>query len=274
MTAVRRDVMPSSHDGERTDGGRADRHGEGARAAAFSRPGCKRRRNEDAHAVLPEAGLFLVADGMGGHPDGDRASRRTVEELQVILPRELRSTPARDQARILKTMGQAIGDFNERLSKLHPDGGTTLVAAYRRGTRLFLAHLGDTRAYRYRQGQLRRLTRDHTVVQNLVEAGLVDDLGAARHPDRGALTRYLGLGARAEPSLRCVRLRPGDRILLCTDGVHTVLPTPALERVLGAVTTASGACRALVDLVASRSGRDDATALVLDAAPPRIPQTC
>ncbi len=224
--------------------------------------------------MVPDAGLYLVADGMGGHRDGDRCSQRAIEELQVILPRELRSIAARDQERMLRTMRRAILTFGERLTEIHPEGGTTLVAAYRRGTRLFLAHLGDSRAYRFRQGQLRRLTRDHTAVQNLVDAGVVDDIEAARHPDRGALTRYLGLGAQSEPSLRCVRLQPGDRVLLCTDGVHTVLPTPALERVLATVKTASGACRALVDLVASRSGRDDATALLIDAATPRNPQTC
>lgn len=224
--------------------------------------------------MVPEAGLYLVADGMGGHRDGDRVSRRAVEELQVILPRELRSVPARDQTRVLETMRRAILTFGERLSEIHPEGGTTLVVAYRRGSRLFVAHLGDSRAYRFRQGQLRRLTRDHTAVQNLVDAGVIDDIEAARHPDRGALTRYLGLGGRAEPSLRCVRLRAGDRVLLCTDGVHDVLPTPALERVLATVETAPGACRALVDLVASRSGRDDATALLIDADTPQNPQTC
>jgi len=237
-------------------------------AAAFSRPGRSRRRNEDAFAVDIAEGIYLVADGMGGHIDGDRVARRTVAELRVILPRELRARPARDHEGMLSAMRGAIRAFGARLSELHPDGGTTLVAAYQRGTRLFLAHLGDSRAYRFRRGQLRRLTRDHTVVQNLVDAGVVDDLSAARHPDRSALTRYLGLGARPEPALCCLRIQRGDRILLCSDGVHTVLPTPALERVLGSVPSAAGACRAVVDLVASRTGRDDATALLIDGLAP------
>ncbi|MEM1031569.1 MAG: protein phosphatase 2C domain-containing protein [Myxococcota bacterium] len=238
----------------------------GRRSGACSRPGHGRARNEDALALVEAAGLYVVADGMGGHAHGDRVAQCAVRELSAALPTALGPKPARETAAMCAAIEDALVALGARLSSRYPDGGTTLVAAYHRGTRCFIAHLGDSRAYRFRRGHLRTLTRDHTVVQRLLDFGIVDDLAARRHPDRGALTRYLGLGRRADPEVRCVRVRPADRFVLCTDGVHTVLPDPAIERVLAAHDDPGDASRALVELVASRSGRDDATVLVFDGS--------
>ena len=141
--------------------------------------------------------------------------------------------------------------------------GATVVVAVVRGRRVFVAHAGDSRAHRFRDGVIRNLTRDHTVVQALVDAGRLDVLSATLHPQRGRLLRYLGMPQPAA-DVRAVRVRRGDRLLLTSDGVHGLLPAARLERVLGSVASPGDAARALVDLVAARGGRDDASAIVLD----------
>jgi PPM family protein phosphatase len=233
------------------------------RVAACTRPGRGRDDNEDALVVRAKEGIFLVADGMGGHRGAARAAQLTASELPEAIQGALDRLASRDHARIQAALLDQLTRFSERLRALDGEMGATVVVAVVRGRTVFLAHAGDSRAHRFRDGALRTLTRDHTMVQSLVDAGRLDVLSAALHPQRGALLRYLGM-PRLAADVRAVRVRTGDRLLLTSDGVHSLLPGCLLERVLGAAPSPSEAARSLIDLVAARGGRDDASAIVLD----------
>lgn len=183
----------------------------------------RRSNNEDAFVAAPELGLYAVADGMGGYEGGEVASRIALETLLAYFARlgdaiDLANDEdgARDQMRMAIRMADravqraAVGELRHM--------GTTLACMVVRGSRALLAHVGDSRGYRLREGELALLTRDHSLVAEMEAAGL--SVG----PNLGhVITQALGQGPSAQPDLRVVDVLPGDRFLLCTDGVTDVL---------------------------------------------------
>lgn len=204
-----------------------------ATSAAFTDVGLMRAENQDAVLDRPDVGLWVVADGMGGHTDGRMASQAVVDGLAAVAD----GPPAAPRA-FLQACGKALGDTHARLlaraartgSRRPP--GSTVVALLVRDRHALCLWAGDSRAYRLRAGVLERLTRDHTVVQDMMEAGYLTPEAAAAHPARHALTR--AVGALDDLLLEQTRdpVRPGDLFLLCSDGVCGVLSEGALASLM------------------------------------------
>lgn len=231
------------------------------RSAARTDPGCVRTVNEDACLERPEAGLWVVADGMGGHDAGDLASRMVVEALAEPDPEGRLSA-------LVDTVEDRIVDANRRLHALSGDGqgvtsGTTVVCLVAGGDRAVALWAGDSRLYRLREGRLTQLTQDHSQIEAMVEEGLLLRVDAERHPDANVITRAVG----GEPELfldaELWALEAGDRYLLCSDGLYKELREPEVAEIL-AQGTPEAVADALVESARARGARDNVTVVVVD----------
>jgi PPM family protein phosphatase len=236
------------------------------RSAVGSDVGRRRSMNQDSAATTSR--LLAVADGMGGHAHGEVASTVAVAAL-LDLDTRLSSADL-DQADLLAELGATIGEAAERLTGLakeDPDlrgTGTTVVALLVNGLRIGVVHIGDSRAYLLRDGELSRLTRDHTMVQAMVDEGRLSEEEAARHPRRSWLIRTLQEDTTADPDLFLLEGRPGDRYLICSDGVTAVLDDPQIRDVLSSATEPSAAVDRLIELANEGGGPDNITCIVAD----------
>ena len=229
---------------------------------AASRTGVGRDASEDRWvAVTGDQALVLaVADGMGGTLGGGEAATAALAALLDSLDE---SAPVTVDA-----LGAAVAAAHQRVRSLAPDGipvalraGTTLTAAVATARRLHLAHVGDSSCWLLRRGRLRRLTEVHTHAAALVAAGAVERGSAAERRLGGLLTRFLGMPGTVGTQLAAIPIRPGDRVLVATDGVTGALPVPALAALLSRPgVRAADLVRAAVEA----GGRDDATALLVD----------
>jgi serine/threonine protein phosphatase PrpC len=230
------------------------------RFAARSDVGLIRTNNEDAVYAGPR--LVAVADGMGGHAAGDVASAVTIATMAPLDDDE----PPAD---LLGVLSQTIRQANEQLRQMMEsdtelDGmGTTLTALLWSGTRLALAHIGDSRAYLLRDGELTQITQDHTLVQHLVDQGQLDEADIPSHPQRSVILRVLNGRPDAEADLSIREARAGDRYLLCSDGLSGVVSKETLRTTL-AVPDPDQAVDALVDLALRGGGPDNVTCVVCD----------
>jgi len=239
------------------------------RYAAGSDIGRRRAANQDSAYTSPR--LLAVADGMGGHAHGEVASAIAVAAL-ADLDVELRDVDLA-QVDLLATLSGAVTAAARRLTEAAgadaelSGTGTTLVAVLVDGTRLGLAHVGDSRAYLLRDGELQQLTHDHTLVQTLVDEGRLTADEAADHPRRSVLVRTLQEGTPVDPDLIPIEGRVGDRLLICSDGVTAVLPDAEIRQVLLEVTEPVLAVERLIALANERGGPDNITCVVADLAP-------
>ncbi|MCY1143410.1 MerR family transcriptional regulator [Actinoplanes sp. Pm04-4] len=206
------------------------------RFAAGIDPGTTREENEDQ--AYADENLIAVADGVRG-PFGAAAAAAAIEALKA--------GPGADPLTALAT---SVAEADRAIRALSPDEEpvTTLTALLRRGSKLALVHIGDTRAYLLRNGELSLLTQDHTWVQGQVDQGKLAASEVAGHPQRALLVRALGWGDGVEADLALRTVAPGDRYLLCSDGLHTVVPRETLQSVL---TSASAPDEAVEQLIAA-----------------------
>lgn len=240
------------------------------RASAATDRGGTRERNEDAYALLPDQGLFLVSDGMGGHQAGDLASRIVASVLpRMILERAL--AVGGEQVPVLsRLLREAILDLSRRLRQQAAEDpglggmGATVSLIWIRTGLAFVAHMGDSRAYLHRSGKLGVLTADHSVVGILLRRGEITTDEALNHPAKGRLSRYVGMEGDVDPDVRSLSVFPGDRFLLCTDGLTNSLTDPQIADVLGRENGPQAACEALVSAARGAGGGDDVTALVVE----------
>lgn len=230
-----------------------------------------REVNEDAYLAAPP--VYVVADGMGGHEGGDVASAIVVEEFGRLaeagydpaLGREA-VTAALDaaQARILEYADEQARHGVER----RRSAGTTVVAALLvddgSGPAWLLANLGDSRVYRFTEGRLEQVSTDHSLVQELVDAGRITPEEVATHPERNVITRALGDTVGVEADYFVVPLADAERILLCTDGVNGMLDDDAIATVLAEAADPRDAADRLVAAAVVAGGEDNATAVVVD----------
>lgn len=242
--------------------------------AARTDRGLVRSENQDAWFADPDAGIYGVADGMGGHQAGSIAARLTAETLPVLLAKKLGPLNARSDGDFVADVQGVFADLSTGLreeSRREPrlrGMGATVVAAIVRRDRLLIVHLGDSRAYLFRDGRLNQLTRDHSLVQKLVQFGAITAEQAARHPGRAQITRYLGMEGDSLPEVdQNGQLQPGDRLLLCTDGLSSMISEEAMRRMLADSRAPADACEALVRAANEAGGQDNVTALVLNIAP-------
>ena len=235
-----------------------------------------RASNQDALALLNDYGVWIVADGMSGHPAGDLAAQTAVAAAterareRAAWLREHQNAGAEFVADLVTNANQRVHDVI--LAKPFLKGmGTTVVALVMTPASMpvaHIAHLGDSRAYLYRAGQLKRLTRDHTLVEKFVQRGLIDAATALTHPERHILTKGLGMGVDMKPELTSTPVTPQDLILLCSDGLTKMLEDAAIASVFS---RANGdphrACHDLIEQALSRGGEDNVTVIVIACMP-------
>ena len=245
--------------------------------AARTDPGLRRTQNEDCHVAQPELGLFVVADGVGGHAGGSVASRIAVDAIASAAEATATLEPAgrwplpfdaalsRGANRLRVGFDLANRRIAERVAASAALQGmaTTAVAVLVEGLTAALAHAGDSRAYLFRPTGITRLTRDHSWVEEQVRAGVLTEAAAREHPWRNIVTRVLSAEEGAAPDVSELTLRPGDRLLLCTDGLSSVLPEAEIHRVLSDHADLQAACDTLVRLVTARGAPDNVTAIVI-----------
>lgn len=243
-------------------------------ADGLSDIGREREANEDAFFVSEQQTSFVVSDGMGGQQAGALASAMTVQalSLQVAAERMARdlATPAAAPA-VAIGLVRAIGFVNEIVldkTQGHPEvkgmGATVVAALYAGDGFLALAHLGDSRAYLMRCGYLERLTVDHTVAEMFFQAGRISRRQLRMHPSRHVLTRHIGKEDCPPADAILLSLEPGDRILLCTDGLTGMLDDRSIGTILWETENRETACRLLIDRANKAGGRDNITVIIVD----------
>ena len=230
------------------------------RAGAATDVGLKRARNEDSLVMRPEVGLWAVADGMGGHGYGDVASRMATDALKSL-------GAATTGEALLAAVEQAVLAANHEMRAFaerqgHPVMGTTLVALLMFRAYFACLWCGDSRAYLLRDGALRQLTRDHSETQDLVDRGVLDPAEVKLWPRRGVLTRALGAMEAPELDLVSDRWAPGDRFLLCSDGLTAHCEDSDIAAAL-AGEDPQAVCDGLIALTLQRGASDNVTAIVL-----------
>ena len=228
------------------------------RYAGQSDQGKVREENEDSYFASDF--MLAVADGMGGHQAGGLAGRIAVD----VISKSITRPPGRPRATLAHGVAEANRAIRRRAAELGRGSmGTTLTVALAKGDRLWIAHVGDSRAYLLRDGQLRQLTQDHSLVADLVRNGQLSETEAREHPKRHIITRALGSDKTVRPDIFSVELNPNDRVLLCTDGLTGVMddrgilvsaraPKPAL------------ACSKLVEAANAGGGPDNITVVIGD----------
>lgn len=227
--------------------------------------GLVRTHNEDA--FLADGHVFVVADGMGGHRGGEVASRIAVEECARLVGRRLTRRGARDAVRaaVVRAQGR-LREWGERPGA-SGHAGTTLVVAVLADVdpepAWVVAHLGDSRLYVHDADGLRQVTRDHSVVQDLLDAGVIGPDEVAHHPERAVVTRALTVLDPGEPDFVDLPLVAGHRLVLCSDGVSGLVP-PATMATLTAAGRPQEVAEALVSTALTAGGHDNATAVVVD----------
>lgn len=219
--------------------------------------GRQRRDNEDNAFV--RAPLFVVADGMGGAQAGEVASKLAVDEFHEALPDE-GSAEERLTNRI-RAANRRIYDLS-RTEHEHAGMGTTLTAAYLDDDNLAVAHVGDSRAYIFRDGELVRLTQDHSLVEELVRQGKLTEEQAAEHPQRSIITRALGIEGDVEVDTWSYSVRAGDVVLLCSDGLTSMIGEDQIVQILGSESSLDRAADGLIGAANDAGGRDNITVVL------------
>lgn len=242
-----------------------------------------RRRSANEDSVVAVSPLFAVADGMGGHSAGDLASAAVVERLAEAVASDFLAPRAVERA-----LERATADITEIAGDSELGVGTTVTGAALtlEDDEPYFAvfNIGDSRVYSFERNELAQVTVDHSVVQEMVEAGAITRDQAEQHPDSNIITRAVGFNARPQPDFWMLPLHPGMRLLLCSDGLTKEVPDERIRLHLAAGLDPAETAAALVDAALAAGGRDNITTVVVDvvAAPdragqddtaPRIPRT-
>jgi protein phosphatase len=243
-------------------------------------PGLRRTSNEDSYCTRPDLGLYVVADGMGGHVAGEVASRVAVETIQTFISETAgadknRTWPFPFEPAISLEANRLKAAFrlaNRQIANAMADaadlrGMATTASAVLCGKKsACVAHVGDSRVYGLHDGALRQITDDHSWVEEQVRAGTMTASAARQHPWRNVVTRALSGGT--DPEIDTVELSParGDRFLLCSDGLSGVVPHETIASILSARESLDAICERLIAAANEGGGPDNITALVLEVA--------
>jgi PPM family protein phosphatase len=254
--------------------------------AVATHPGLRRTSNEDSYCARPDLGLFVVADGMGGHVAGEVASRVAVDAIEAFAGETAGADRNRtwpfpydpavsvDANRLkaaFRLANRRIGAAMEGAQDLRGMATTAsavLIGGAGRDNTVAIAHVGDSRVYLVRRGGLQQLTNDHSWVEEQVRAGTMTANAARQHPWRNVVTRALAGGDDPEVDVNEVTLEPGDRVLLCSDGLFAVLPNDKIVDILRQDGALETICGKLIEAANAGGGPDNITTLLLqvDAA--------
>ena len=216
----------------------------------------------------PDFGLFIVADGMGGHHDGEKASALAARVMaaqvtqNIYLPMLTGDSPS-DRPPITEALGKAAQKSNSEVIAHVPDGGTTLTAVTIIGDLAYVAHVGDSRCYLITKDGVEQITRDHSLVQRLIELDQLTNAESADHPQKNVLYRALGQSEQLEVDAITRRLPPGSRLLLCSDGLWNQMTDQEIRDIAISHENPQEACDKLVALANTRGGTDNITTILL-----------
>lgn len=237
------------------------------RAAARTDAGCQRQRNEDNYYVSPDNRVFAVADGMGGAVGGARASKLAMEAVEKQWKA---SPPPTDSAGIQKWLAETVGQANhavwssaEEDSSVRGMGTTVVVAVQSDDNHMQIAHVGDSRAYLVRDGKIKLLTNDHSVVQEMVRAGRLTEEQARINPYKNLITRCLGHEENVQVDHTPVETLTHDWVVLCSDGLPTVLIDEQIGEVARDATDPDKVCEELVKQTLDGGAPDNVTVVVV-----------
>jgi len=245
--------------------------------------GLRRSSNEDSHSSRPDIGLFIVADGMGGHVAGEVASRVAVESIAAFIQEtsdvdKNRTWPFPFEPNLSLEANRLKAAFrlaNRRIAAAIADSqdlrgmATTASAILRGPTHSCVVHIGDSRVYRMRDSSLTQLTHDHSWVEEQVRAGTLTPAAARQHPWRNVVTRALSGGDDPDFDVVEIEPRPGDRYLLCSDGLFGVVPDDQIEALVSDRSASlEEICGRLIDAANAAGGPDNITAMVLQVDAP------
>ncbi len=232
-------------------------------------PGRARRNNEDAVAIDAAAGVAVLADGMGGHNAGEVASAMACTIVCQDLVRWRRAWPeTTSQAAALQAMARGVAHANQAIldaALARPECrgmGTTVVVLLMGGPGMLVGHVGDSRAYRYGRHGLERLTRDHSLLQEQLDAGLLTPRQAATAPRRNIVTRAVGVEAGVQLDTLALQTQPGDMVLLCSDGLTDMLGDEEIAAILAAGGPLQALCARLVDAANAAGGADNVSVVL------------
>lgn len=246
-------------------------------SAVASHPGLRREENEDSYCVRPDLGLYLVADGMGGHAAGEVASKLAVDAIEAFVADtktadvnrtwpfpfdpsiSLDANRLRAAFRLANRRIASAMDGNEALRGM----ATTAAALLFGSEQPVIAHVGDSRVYVWRDQALRQLTDDHSWVSEQVRAGTLTEADARQHPWRNVVTRALSGGDDPEVDVAEFPVQAGDRLLICSDGLSSVVPKASLERIMAQPSGLGEACHALIAAANDAGGPDNITVAML-----------
>ncbi|HEX5033429.1 MAG TPA: Stp1/IreP family PP2C-type Ser/Thr phosphatase [bacterium] len=241
----------------------------------ISNVGMKRNQNEDSYLINDEMGLYMVADGMGGHLGGEYASKLAVSTVEDVL-RNLRFDPDATQIRgvneedsdpgnqlshAIREAGRRIHDqalFDENLRGM----GTTAVAVLFQSPHLYIANVGDSRAYLVRNGKIEQVTEDHSLVSEQVKAGMISASDARGHKLKNIITRSVGYQEEVDCDVVRREAKHGDKLLLCSDGLSNLVEDSEIEQIIEKYDLHE-ACEKLVNSANSRGGDDNITVVIL-----------
>jgi protein phosphatase len=218
---------------------------------------------------LPDVGLFLVADGMGGHQEGERASAITarvvaqhaLHEVVLALLEQRMNDP--DRVSIAEILRVAVQDANDSVNEHIPEGGTTATVAVVLGDLAHIAHVGDSRAYLISNGSIEQITRDHSLIQRLIELDQLTPEEAAEHPQRNVLYRAIGQSETLDVDAITRRLPPWSTLLLCSDGLWNMVSETTIVEVIQKHSDPQQACVELVQLANERGGPDNISVILV-----------
>lgn len=228
-------------------------------SVAKTHTGNRRPHNEDAYALVPDLGLYVVADGMGGHEGGEVASRIVVEHVTQAVREGASLSEAASGAHRAVVDAVDAGDGRKGM-------GATLVAVRFQGDAFEVVWAGDSRAYQF-GGKLQQLTHDHSVVQEMVDLGALSESDARQHPERSLITRAMGMPDAEEMPVERTegQLGPGERLLLCSDGLTEELDDEEIGKLLQESRDPESAAARLVDAALEAGGHDNITVVLVQA---------
>ncbi|MFO7605900.1 MAG: Stp1/IreP family PP2C-type Ser/Thr phosphatase [Desulfurivibrionaceae bacterium] len=239
--------------------------------------GIKRKSNEDSFAIDRQLGLFIVADGMGGHAAGEVASKMAIDVTTDYIKRTITTDEpyltgynnrySRAGNRLCSGIilaNQLIADTATNRPEWQ-GMGTTLVAAWLpdpKSPMLAIAHVGDSRAYLLRYGELKQLTRDHSLVEEQLRNGLINKKEADSSSIRNMITRALGFRERVEPDIVETEIEPGDKLLLCSDGLNSMVSDEEILAILKLTGGLEATCQQLISTANAKGGKDNITVII------------
>jgi protein phosphatase len=235
-------------------------------------PGLTRPNNEDSFLFDDKFGVAVLADGMGGYSAGEVASSMAATSIAAEVTRVLsRSEPLNQADELCRLLARSVDKANQEILRAAADNpnykgmGTTVVVGVFQGDQFFLTHVGDSRCYRLRAGVLLQITKDHSMLQEQVDAGLITRAHAAHAPGRNLLTRALGVGSILPLEVNIHPVEAGDLYLMCSDGLTDMVDDASIASLMSQATDLSQCASTLIHLANAKGGRDNVTVILIQA---------